>query len=176
MHWRSTIKLRLILLPLPYVTILLLISWKWISHTFSTTSSFSKVTKPKPGRHTNRLLFHHLTSLLFVFAMYSGLWQRRVVETPPPQISAILLIKTKQNRIFLLSKFLYKEYIFTDILASISHKPLKTSNLWVDITRLSPAFSNTRSWRHQNQPCMACLSISIMEEQLRPPSDRKSVV
>lgn len=31
-----------------YNTILLLISWKWISHTFSTTSSLSKVTKPKP--------------------------------------------------------------------------------------------------------------------------------
>ena len=45
-------------------TILLLISWKWISHTFSTTSSFSKVTKPKPGRHTNRLFFQHLTSLI----------------------------------------------------------------------------------------------------------------
>lgn len=29
-------------------TILLLISWKWISHTFSTTSSFSNVTKPNP--------------------------------------------------------------------------------------------------------------------------------
>ena len=45
-------------------TILLLISWKWISHTFSTTSSFSKVTKPKPGRHTYRLFFQHLTSLI----------------------------------------------------------------------------------------------------------------
>lgn len=31
------------------LTILLLISWKWISHTFSTTSSFSNVTKPNPG-------------------------------------------------------------------------------------------------------------------------------
>lgn len=30
------------------LTILLLISWKWISQTFSTTSSFSKVTKPNP--------------------------------------------------------------------------------------------------------------------------------
>ncbi len=45
-------------------TILLLISWKWISHTFSTTSSFSKVTKPKPGRHTNRHFFQHWTSLV----------------------------------------------------------------------------------------------------------------
>lgn len=32
-----------------WLTILLLISWKWISHTFSTTSSFSNVTKPNPG-------------------------------------------------------------------------------------------------------------------------------
>lgn len=32
----------------PQLTILLLISWKWISQTFSTTSSFSKVTKPNP--------------------------------------------------------------------------------------------------------------------------------
>lgn len=31
------------------LTILLLISWKWISQTFSTTSSFSNVTKPNPG-------------------------------------------------------------------------------------------------------------------------------
>lgn len=30
------------------LTILLLISWKWISQTFSTTSSFSKVTNPNP--------------------------------------------------------------------------------------------------------------------------------
>lgn len=35
-------------------TILLLISWKWISHTFSTTSSFSKVTKPKPGKEREK--------------------------------------------------------------------------------------------------------------------------
>lgn len=40
-------------------TILLLISWKWISHTFSTTSSFSKVTKPKPAgdEHTQHQYF-----------------------------------------------------------------------------------------------------------------------
>ena len=30
------------------LTILLLISWKWISHTFSTMSSLSNVTNPKP--------------------------------------------------------------------------------------------------------------------------------
>lgn len=31
------------------LTILLLISWKWISHTFSTMSSLSNVTKPNPA-------------------------------------------------------------------------------------------------------------------------------
>lgn len=42
-------------------TILLLISWKWISHTFSTMSSFSKVTKPKPEgqRNTDCFTFHY---------------------------------------------------------------------------------------------------------------------
>ena len=36
------------------LTILLLISWKWISQTFSTTSSFSNVTKPKPEKGGSR--------------------------------------------------------------------------------------------------------------------------
>lgn len=36
-----------------YFTIFLLISWKWISHTLSTTSSFSKVTNPNPAKNPN---------------------------------------------------------------------------------------------------------------------------
>lgn len=35
-------------LPAQTLTILLLISWKWISQTFSTMSSLSNVTKPNP--------------------------------------------------------------------------------------------------------------------------------
>lgn len=37
-----------------YFTILLLISWKWISQTLSTTSSLWKVTKPKPATQHKR--------------------------------------------------------------------------------------------------------------------------
>jgi len=44
------------------LTILLLISWKWISHTFSTTSSFSNVTNPKPivGRTSSFNMFEQI--------------------------------------------------------------------------------------------------------------------
>lgn len=38
------------------LTILLLISWKWISQTFSTTSSFSNVTNPNPDERRNKNL------------------------------------------------------------------------------------------------------------------------
>ena len=37
------------------LTILLLISWKWISHTLSTTSSLSNVTKANPIGQTTRV-------------------------------------------------------------------------------------------------------------------------
>lgn len=84
------------LLPQP-LTILLLISWKWISHTFSTMSSLSNVTKPNPEDKAKLLdqvrALHSLHPLLRSFY-----WQekRRILQSALSQRAVTLILPLQQ--------------------------------------------------------------------------------